>query len=121
MCLTKERKLIQGVECNSFPKEKMYILLKKGKFDMYVIKSPQFTLYFENMESLKSKPEVFVLSKGTLMGYCIVQLYDDMEDKLHDSSERMVFMSSENMKLKKRCRLIQRVENWSDLLKYVNE
>lgn len=119
--MTKERKLIQGVECNSFPKEKMYILLKKGKFDMYVIKSPQFTLYFENMESLKSKPEVFVLSKGTLMGYCIVQLYDDMEDMLHDSSERMVFMSSENMKLKKGCRLIQRVENWSDLLKYVNE
>ena len=86
---------------------------------MYVIKSPRFTLYFENMERVKSKPEVFVLSKGRLMGYCIVQLYDDLDDKLRDPSERMVLMSSENMKVKKRCRLIQRVENWSDLLKYV--
>ena len=79
----------------------MYFLLKKGKFDMYVIKSQRFTLYFENMESIKSKSEVLVLSKGTLMGYCIMQLYDDMEDKLHDSSEYMVLMSSENMKVKK--------------------
>lgn len=71
------------------------------------------------MERVKSKPEVFVLSKGRLMGYCIVQLYDDLDDKLRDPSERMVLMSSENMKVKKRCRLIQRVENWSDLLKYV--
>lgn len=87
---------------------------------MYVIKSPRFTLYFENMENLKSKPEVFVLSKGTLMGYCIVQLYDAMEDKLRDSSELMVLKSSENMREEKRCRFIKRLENRTDLLNYVN-
>lgn len=55
------------------------------------------------------------------MGFCIVQLYDDIEDKRCDPSERMVLMSSVNMKVKKRCRLIQRVENRLDLLKYVHE